>query len=237
MVRTILFILLAYCSFSSNAQMISSDSVHGNNILKLNITSIAFSAINLQYERKISNKQSVALGLIYRVNGPVFNYFDRATGSPVLNPELSTVAITPEVKFYLNESFNGLYAGIYGRWRRNQVDFDYRLGITSDALIAIEYTENVLHLGGLIGYQTKLSKDIYLDFWVLGIGLSRSNIIGTLKDDLDLLKNGHNVNDIFKNLNGIYHRTFSYTNTTKSFEGEAWRAAFRGVGVSVGVRF
>ncbi len=210
------------------------------NILKLNLPALAFSAINIQYERQVGDKTSLALGFVKRFNRPVFNYIDRDQSTLIEDVYLSTTALTPEVKCYFNKLFNGPYVGAYGRWRRNFVGYNYRhIDVLGLANVDMKYQENILHIGALLGYQFNLSNDIYVDFWMMGIGMSRSEIKGEASTNFDVDYRNYRIDRIFDNLNGVYHRTFSFTNDDQdfSFYGEAYRAAFRGVGVCLGIRF
>jgi len=233
-------LVIVFLVFSIALQAKRKDStvrVEQRNIFKLNLPALAFSAINVQYERKVGDKTSVALGFIKRFDKPVFNFIDRDDKSPIQDVSLSTYAITPEVKYYFkDETFSGLYIGVYGRMRRNKIKYDYLFtGFNQIGAVELSYTENILQVGGILGYQMRLIQDVYLDFWFLGIGLGYSKIEGEGSPPLNS-QIGLRFED---NLNGIYHRTFSQAVFDEKFEfyGEATRATFRGIGVSLGIRF
>ena len=77
----------------------------GENLVKLNLPSLAMKTLNVQYERAVFGKASVGLGVRLMPKGSVpfsssFDSMDDQLGSL----ELGNFAITSEIKFYLGKS-------------------------------------------------------------------------------------------------------------------------------------
>ena len=238
--RFVVLFLLLFLSLQLRAQSIHKDSIDRRNVIKLNIASLAVAAINFQYERKVDKNTSVALGILKRFERPIFNYLDRRGESPLRNIELSSFALTPEVKVYFKgEALQGLYVGAYLRWRRDDLRFQYRLdGLVGIDNVNFDLEDRIIHAGFLLGYQLNLTRDVYVDFWLVGIGLRYSQIEGDGDFGFDPVGTSLD-NDIFSNINGIFNREFNYKGRGQEFQyvGESLRASFRGVGVCVGIRF
>ena len=176
----------------------------GNNILKINLPAIALNNYSIQYERAVGRKVSV--GLTYRfmpksglpLKGAVENIIDDAeTWKQIKDLKTSNFALTPEVRFYFGQSaFRGLYVAPFvkiARYKADLPNFEYDveldpalgMGSTVTEHIPLNGKLNTITGGVLIGAQWKLSKVLYLDWWILGpqYGSSKGHLTGT--KDLD----------------------------------------------------
>lgn len=176
----------------------------GNNILKINVPAIALNNYSIQYERAIGQKTSV--GLTYRfmpksglpLKSTVENIIDDAeTWKQIKDLKTSNFAITPEVRFYFGQSvFRGFYVAPFAKIARYKADlpnFEYDVELDPALGMGSTVTEHIplsgnLHTitgGVMIGAQWKLSKLLYLDWWILGpqYGASNGHLTGT--KDLD----------------------------------------------------
>lgn len=150
-------------------------------VLKINVTSLAFKNVSVQYEYLLSKKVSLALGgrampstalpfkglLIDAVaNG------DEDTKDIINKSRFSNIAITPEIRFYLGNGWGrGFYAAPY-----------YRFASFSSNTVTINYSEPggpkrsvqlsgdmTAHTAGvLLGAQWFFGGRIALDWWIAG---------------------------------------------------------------------
>lgn len=84
------------------------------NIAKLNITSLAFKNISLQYERVLGNKISVACNvrLMPKTSIVFSNSIDNASGSDSVNLgdwKAGSFSLAPEFRFYPKHAGKGFY--------------------------------------------------------------------------------------------------------------------------------
>ncbi len=238
--RLLFFLTVFLLSFDLAAQELEreKDLVLRRNILKINVPSLLVSTFNLQWERSIGPHTSVALGVVARLDRPIFNYIDRDERSPINNLQQRTFALTPEIKYYIKEeAFNGVYVGSYLRWRSDKIVFDYFLN-SRDQITNYNWKDRVLHIGALVGYQFDISKDVYIDIWCIGLGLKNSKIEASGLSNYDNTGSSRYI-DMFSVFDGLFHRSFSYQikGRESNLVGEVWRADFRGAGICVGVRF
>ena len=157
------------------------------NIIKLNIAAIALNNYSLQYERAITPKVSAAIGVSHRPKGslPMLNSFeslidDAYTFQQLQDITVSNTAFTPEVRFYLGKhgAPRGFYIAPYARFSTYQLElgnFEYTVEYQGDAGL-YEETKHIdldgnfrSTTGGILfGAQWRLTKLLYLDWWMLG---------------------------------------------------------------------
>lgn len=162
------------------------------NIVKVNLMALAFKNYSFQYERVLTKKISVAVGIRSMPSGNlpfVDNYADDiANGDADLEANIRSLkvgnfAITPEVRFYLNQKGygRGFYIAPYYRYAKFNSDelpitFDGDANTTKTIKLKGDITT---HSGGvMIGAQWHLGKVVTLDWWILGAHYGTSN--GTL---------------------------------------------------------
>jgi hypothetical protein len=166
------------------------------NIIKLNLTSIALKHYSLQYERTLTKKRSVAIGIGFSPNvglpfkKTLLDLFDgnadarKAIETTVFNK----ITITPEYRFYLGkkEAPSGFYIAPFIRYTHMSISQDYEFTPSSNKL-------HVAHLKGKFsgigtgvkfGAQWALGRRVTLDWWIAGpfIGAMNASFHGT--DDM-----------------------------------------------------
>ena len=167
----------------------------GLNLVKVNLTAIPLGNFSFQYERAISKKISAGIGLrimpksklpLSSLIKDVIN--DDEAWRHFESLKISNFAVTPEVRFYMGKSaFRGFYiapfARIAGYTVQMPFEFEYEhpQDGTIEETIPLEGRISTFTGGFMLGAQWKLSKLIYLDWWILGphYGTSNGHITGT----------------------------------------------------------
>lgn len=166
------------------------------NLLKFNLTSLIFRNFGFQYERAISNRQSIAISgrLMSKGKFPFHSfmesYLDNTQTIEDLNSlQIKGYSISPEYRFYLtnrSKPNTGLYLAPFLSYNQYELEFkDLRLTIdynlsefveNADPLYRVMVSkefdlEGAVHgttAGVLFGAQWDLGSSIYLDWWILG---------------------------------------------------------------------
>lgn len=173
----------------SQAQEKSADGIENKNLVKWNVGALLLKNFSFQYERAISKKISVAGGIRFapKSSAPFKSKLedlidDPETWESIKDFKTGNFAVTPEVRFYLGKQvFQGFYVAPFVRYATYsaEVPFGYD---TDNGRETIQMSGDVTALTGglLFGAQWKLSKQIHLDWWILGpnYGTSSGNIIG-----------------------------------------------------------
>ncbi|SEB15623.1 DUF3575 domain-containing protein [Pedobacter hartonius] len=173
------------------AQTASADasSADGKNILKWNVAALATKSYSFQYERAVGNKVAVAIGYRFMPKSGIpfkstINDWvdDEQTERTINNFKTSNFAITPEVRFYVGKGiFQGFYLAPFARYAKYNGEGPFQYDITQLNLSETIYFKggiNTYTAGLMIGAQWKLTKLLYLDWWIVGPNY------GTAKGDL-----------------------------------------------------
>ncbi len=161
----------------------------GKNITKVNLSSFATKGFNVQYERQVSKRLTVAMGYgsIPYDDIAFKNVIEQYTNNAdvqVGSFQLGTSILTPELRYYVGKkgAFRGFYFAPYGRFStyKMQVPIEYSSGISNRTALFNGEIKN--STGGImLGSQFKLSSRIYLDWWIVGasIGSAKGNLIAS----------------------------------------------------------
>ena len=200
-----LLALTLTASAQSSRRQDDGDLTERRNLLKINVPAIALNNYSFQYERAIGKKISAGLGFRFMpktglpLKGTLETVIDdEETWDKLKALKTSNTAITPEVRFYFGKSvFRGFYLAPFAKFATYKADlpeFDYTVEYTDPSHgISISRTEEIplsgdlktITGGLLIGAQWKLSKLLYLDWWILGpqYGSSKGHLKGTKQLD------------------------------------------------------
>jgi hypothetical protein len=228
--------------------------IYPSNVVKLNVPSLLFKTVALQYERKLTKRFSLALGLMYRPKSSFFLYKFMADSASSfgLGPETaqmlrtarySSLSFTPELRYYFKKRApKGLYLAPFLRLRRevNSFAFNYdetnvNPSVRRTGLVDIR--ENTFGGGLLFGYHLVSKKKFAIDFWFAGPW------VGTVGTKITAPINTANINSFDKAI--IESKLANVTNldqldwTSKGIETKTNRSGigFRMFGINLGWNF
>jgi hypothetical protein len=149
-----------------------------SNILKVNISALVFKNISFQYERRVSNRVSVAANVHFIPFGKlpftttIENIYDESlVASNGDIPKLGSFGITPEMRYYIGKkgTFQGLYLAPFINYTNYKSEFPVDFKVSGVMLTSL-FSGNISTLTGglMLGAQWKLSKSFYLDWWIIG---------------------------------------------------------------------
>ena len=251
--KKVLFILASLTTLQVNAQKL----IGGKNIIKGNLTSFALKNYHLSFERSLNHFMSVSASYRYMPKGslPLQAIAKKYIDNPAINFDLFQMgnnALTFESRFYLGlQKMSGFYIAPYARF----ADFDLSVPVEytytpEGSFIAPTPITKSANLDGLIkstsygayiGLQKQLLTKLVIDIWFIGGHFGSSN--GTLNfvapQDAKLPTQA--VNALQKALDNTKVSPFEITSkvnqngATADMKGP-W-AGFRGLGISLGLRF
>lgn len=197
-------ILLHFSSIQLKAQLnhFDNDDDHRLNLFKVNVTSLPLKNLSLQYEKILSQKISIAIGVRYMPSTGI--PFKNALGNIISDDEdvknvirktkLSNFAATPEVRFYLGEGYGkGFYIAPYYRYVRFSsdvvtVNYTATMGVKRSLDLSGNLSAN--SGGVMVGAQWMLRKHLVLDWWILGahFGSGNGNFTGVPDQPLTIFE-------------------------------------------------
>ncbi len=220
--------------------------IEGKNMAKLNLSSLAFKGFNLQYERQVSQKVTVALsyGMIPSSSVPYKSYIEKNVYIPNVNVaefSLGTYIFTPEVRYYFGRkgAFHGFYLAPYSRigiYKINgPVVYINNANTKEDAFFAGKLT--AITGGILAGSSWQLSERFYLDCWIAGgsfggeSGKFTTRVQLSAGDQASLKKELESIS-----LSGIT-LTSEVNNNGAIVTSSGSTLGLRGLGINFGIRF
>ncbi|WP_316752171.1 DUF3575 domain-containing protein [Pedobacter gandavensis] len=191
---------LTFSATNSFAQQVNAnqevDNGDAKNLVKWNVAAVALKTYSFQYERAVGKKISVAMGfrLMPKSHVPFSSTFkslidDDQTWESIKDFKTGNFAITPEFRYYFGQSvFRGFYVAPFVRYAKYDVSLPYNYEATFGTTtvkdkIDMKGSLNTITGGVLFGAQWKLSKAVYLDWWILGpnYGSNSGSISGKKK--------------------------------------------------------
>jgi hypothetical protein len=197
---TKLFLLAAFPCFiffnvsAQETEKTENTEVANRNIVKLNFPGLFINNYSLQYERILTRKSSVALSFRFMPEGkiPLQSRFKEmlADEDPELQKtvdrlRISNIAITPEYRLYLGKGHGrGFYIAPfyrYAKFKSNNIIITYDgdiLGTQEEVNLSGDLSSHTF--GVLFGAQWKLTKNISLDWQIVGphYGSGNGNFVG-----------------------------------------------------------
>ena len=229
--------------------------IGGNNIIKGNLTSFALKNYQLTYERSLNHFMSVSASYRYMPKGslPIKSIVEKYIDNSAINYDLFQMgnnALTFESRFYLGlQKMSGFYIAPYLRF----ADFDLGVPIAytytpEGSFIAPTPITKTADLNGVIkstsygayiGLQKQLLTKLVLDIWFIGGHYGSS--IGSLNFIAPEKLPTPAIDALQKVLDDTKANPFEITSkvnqngATADMKGP-W-AGFRGLGISLGLRF
>lgn len=200
--KTLILMIVLMSSF----QTLTAQEDYKRNVAKVNLTSMAFRNFQVQYERMVTPKISIALAGRIMPEGkiPLLKIAENIVDDPVSfrhlnNMEVSGTSFQPEVRFYLNKTGGprGFYLAPYLTWSKYDLkynDFEITLeeeyqGQTYSETKYIDVMGDISGISGglMIGTQWNLGKFVSLDWWILGAsyGSSKGNLQAEFGETLE----------------------------------------------------
>lgn len=204
------YLPLCFASIATVARAQTVD-YDGDNYLKINVPALALKNISLQYERPVGQQISVALNVRYAPTSDL--PFKQAFKNIIDDDEVSkqidglrtgNFVIAPEVRYYTGgQAGRGFYVAPYVRYARYTAELPFKYDYNgTEKIFPLSGSLNAFSGGVMIGTQFKLSRLLYLDWWIIGgtYGTSSGRIDGrapldeneqqALRNELDEFKNG-----------------------------------------------
>lgn len=254
--KKLLFILALICSLQVHAQKL----IGGNNIIKGNLTSFALKNYQLTYERSLNRFMSLSASYRYMPKGglPLQSTVKKYIDNSDINYDLFQMgnnALTFEGRFYLGlQKMSGFYIAPYARFANFDlsapVEYTYTPDATVGAIIGNTPITKTANLNGIIksssygayiGMQKQLLTKLVLDIWFIGGHYGNSNgSLNFVAPENDKLPT-QAVAALQKTLDDTKVNPFeikskvTQNGATADMKGP-W-AGFRGLGISLGLRF
>ena len=249
--KKICFFLALLVTLQVHAQKL----IGGNNIIKGNLTSFALKNYQLTYERSLNHFMSVSASYRYMPKGslPLQAIAKKYIDNPAINFDLFQMgnnALTFESRFYLGlQKMSGFYIAPYLRF----ADFDLGVPIAytytpEGSFIAPTPITKTADLNGVIkstsygayiGLQKQLLTKLVLDIWFIGGHFGSSNgslnFIAPEKLPTPAIDALQKVLDDTKVNPFEIKSKVNQNGATADMKGP-W-AGFRGLGISLGLRF
>jgi len=231
--------------------------IGGNNIIKGNLTSVALKNYQLTYERSLNRFMSLSASYRYMPKSslPLQSIAEKYIDNSAINFDLFQMgnnAITVEGRFYLGlQKMSGFYIAPYVRF----ADFDLGVPIAysytpEGSFIAPTPITKTADLNGVIkstsygayiGLQKQLLTKLVLDIWFIGghYGSSNGSLNFVAPENEKLPTQA--VNALQKTLDDTKLNPFELKSKVDQNGANAdmkgpW-AGFRGLGISLGLRF
>jgi hypothetical protein len=179
-------LLLTITNVSAQSKVVPSK----GDIVKINLTSLLFKNISLQYEHTLSPKTSLALGisLMPKTGLPFASSLKDQYGSnadaerAIETTKLSNFAITPEYRFYFSgKAPNGFYLAPFVRYQHMSLEQDYTFTASNNKQYTPHIVGSINNIGAGLLAGVQWGKNITLDWWIAGplIGSMNGSLSGT----------------------------------------------------------
>ncbi|WP_164122237.1 DUF3575 domain-containing protein [Sphingobacterium sp. xlx-130] len=187
-------LVLAMLPFTSWSQTEPTAEPSGNNMVKFNVLPLLGGKFAFEYERSITDRISAGAAISFRpekklpFQSTVQDFVDDEDLNKLISDfKSSNFSITPEVRFYLSKRglFRGFYMAPYVKYAnyKASVPFDFDVAVEESGTeifsrtetIPLEGTINSFTGGFSLGFNFKLSRQLHLDWRLIGPGYGSAN--------------------------------------------------------------
>ena len=241
------YILLAFLTlglYTSTSAQSNGEMPEKLNCIKINPTSLFARTINVQYERVIHPKMSVAMQVRYTIPKTYDGGFFNPDNVSYTELQFGALTLTPEYRYYVKEAMRGFYVAPYLRYRQMSLDFNFPVPYNGNIRTAQFDGQSRAFGGGLmIGVHQQLGNSISLDFFIVGLQYMKNDIKLTGNYDLNLSSTDQQelLNDINSTIEGasrfIKNLSASVNANSARITGGYNGIGFRGLGINLGYRF
>ncbi len=190
MKNLIISVITLFAMVNMQSQDLQVENIKKNEI-DLVLSDLMDGAIQLRYERWVSEHFTVSLGLGYKGEEGLVSLSGLDTEKIKTNEiTYSGFKIIPEVRYYLNnndhDAMKGFYLGAYLKYSDYQTDLDGRY--INEALesfnIQFDADIKVTSIGLMVGYKLPISEKFSIDFLIAGPGSGSYKFSFVNKQDL-----------------------------------------------------
>lgn len=151
------------------------------NAVKINLSGFAIRNISVQYEKKLSEKISVAIAFrdLFYGKMPFTSTISKIVSNPYIPYDklnVGTYGITPEARYYFSQAMKGFYVGVFGSYSHYKSDLPVVYGSKTGQFNGVVNT----YTGGVqFGWQFRVFDRMFIDLWIVGpnYGASSGNLV------------------------------------------------------------
>ena len=217
-----------------------------DNIFKINVPALFLKNISFQYERKTGTKNSFAVAVRYRPTStiPFKSTVEKLIDQPAVRVDLfkmGNFGITPEYRFYFGKKndLQGFYIAPFISY--NHYNADIPINYMSDTKTGVfKGGINTYTAGFQVGAQWKLSKKVYLDWWIVGpnYGISSGDFLcNTAFNDIEQISMDFELFRLQEGTNPRIIDSYKIDANGASFVVKGPWAGIRAMGINLGYRF
>ena len=242
------FLVLILTVFCRNIQICNaqqSNSTGGNDIVKVNLSALAFRNISVEYERKVSDRNSLTLNIHTIPFGSLpyvslaQNVIDKAYVD-LNQAKIGALGATATYRFYSKKK--GTFRGFYFAPMLNFNSYKTSLPIQYNNGKTGLFDGNITAItGGMqLGVQIPFGKRVYMDLWLLGpsYGISNGhlNFTGNLSINEQAILSAE-IEDLKNSLPIYVIKSYQVSSGGATITEQGPWAGLRGLGVNFGIRF
>jgi hypothetical protein len=239
----VVFTVSAITGFSQNR---GQNDVELKNLVKFLPVNILFHSISFEYERLISPKNSVILGIGIPTNQSFNGKFGSEPSSEIKNDKLGTMHIRAAFRHYTGKSMlpKGFYfepylkyQNINGKMTYTGVDESTKKTHTGDFDISL----NSVNAGFQLGAQFLIAKRVSLDLYFLGLeaGFLSGNTSATIDNTEDATNMKNDIKDALVDFPSIIANKLTVTQSGNKVNVNAKNLMYPWLrsGISIGIAF
>lgn len=154
-------------------------------VIKINLSQLAFTSISLQYEYGFHKNFSAALGVSYLLprNIPSQIFTPSSNGEGYQLPKFGGWSVTPEIRIYPGKKVkhkapHGFYLAPYFRYSKYSMKAEYIDSVSASErhTYDVKATYSGFTAGLMIGSQWLIGKHFSIDWWIIGGGAGKAKL-------------------------------------------------------------